>query len=518
MRLPSAGEQSAGRLLPSMRQLWVGLCAVGLVVMACDKDRERPPLVVVPAPIPAPPPVTPPPDAAVAEAVEPKVGEPADDAQETEGVPDDAAIDTGAVEGLALKRLLLRDPEAATKALETVGTPDAWQVAILAQLLLKRGESGPDLVPESALPEVESTGAPFTDDAGIAYVATALLPLRASAKARAPQVMLLPINTELAVTKVEGAWATVSVKLATDVRFGKAGSDPIASTGTSKTGAVELKWLSTNPIDAAALSAWAASKTGSPAKQDEAVVLLHRAFLIDRTEDARSAWLDAAWVANRASWVVNAATAQLHVAPKRIDVAWACVGEPATAKWVSFASGKLPAKLSDSFCLSHVDVRKPCSEKSQGPWQKRVEVLEKAAIVQGTVVQLVVDATRPRVLWFYSTDVRTHDACAGTQEVEVDMYRAHLRRLVMPLGTSKTVVRVESSAYQGTEFGVVAAPSDAKARSWLRKRSHSRWTLDERTGELNVSLGVTDTNFEDEHDVNGVTYATQPAFDCSQGC
>ena len=80
------------------------------------------------------------------------------------------------------------------------------------------------------------------------------------------------------------------------------------------------------------------------------------------------------------------------------------------------------------------------------------------------------------------------------------------------------MVRVESAAYQGTEFGVVAAPSDAKARAWLRRRAHSRWTMDGRSGELNVSLGVTDTHYEDEHDLTGVTYATEPAFDCSQGC
>ena len=194
-----------------MRQFWVSVCAVGVVLAACEKERERPPLVVVPAPTMAAPP-----DAAVAEVAPPKTEEQPDDAEEAVGVPDDAAIDTGAVDGLALKRLLVRDPEAASKALENVTTPDAWQVAILAQLMLRRGDPGPDLVPEAAMPEVESTGTPFTADAGVAYVATALLPLRASAKARAPQVMLLPINTELAVTKIDGAWATVSVKLATE--------------------------------------------------------------------------------------------------------------------------------------------------------------------------------------------------------------------------------------------------------------------------------------------------------------
>ncbi len=483
------------------------------VVSSCEKPRTPPPLIAAPPKVAAPIEV---PDAAAA-AAEPEA-EP--EPEPTVGMPDDPPFDQSATEGLPLKKLLLRDPDLAAKALEALPTPDAWQVSLLAQLALKKGNPGPDLVPEAPMPEVvpEPDTVFSSTDGGTAYIATALLPLKASSKARAPTLMQLPINTEVTVISVDGATAAVSLEVATDVHFGETGSTPKTSRGITKTGVVDAKWLVNEPLDPDALIAAAAKKTGSELKEDEAVVLLHRAFLIDRTERVRALLIDAAWKAHRASWVVTAAMAQLHVAPKRIDVAYACVGEPADAKWVSFASGKLPNKPPDSMCLTQVELRKPCEETKHATWQKRVDTLERAAIKKGPLVQLVVDATRPRVLWFYSLQMNVHEGCASTPEYMLDLYSAEVRRLVLPLGTSKTVVRVDARRYDGIELGVVAAPNEAKARAWLRKRSHFRFTLDPKLPELNLSLGVGDTDFESETDVNGITWARPPDFDCNAGC
>lgn len=469
----------------------------------CGKE-PRPPLLLVPAL-----PVAPQTDAAVTLAPEPDDAEP--------GMPPDEPEPGDAIEGAALKRLLLVDPDRAAKALNDLETPDAWQVALLAQLALTRHQDGPDVVPESKMPEVLPGDDSFTADAGVAYVASGLLPLKASLKRGAPTVMQLPINTKVTVLKLEGTTASVSVEVATQVSFSPNGAEPKAVTGLTKKGVVDAKWLVTRPVDAASLAAQAATKQGSEKEEDEAVVLLHRRFLIERTEMARAELIDAAWEAKRASWVVAAAMAQLHVALRRLDVAWACQKDASGAQWVSFKKGTLPAQRADSMCLTHVDVRKPCDPKQHAHWQKRVDTLEQAGFKRGPVVQLVVDATWPRVLWFYAADLRLHDACAETNEYDLDVSQARIRRLVLPLGTAKTVVHVETAAYDGTEFGVVAAPNEIKARAWLRKRATHRWTLDP-SGELNISLGVADTHFESEHDANGVTFALPPTFDCVTDC
>ncbi len=482
------------------------------VAIGCEK--RPPPPVVVPAP-----PVVVVPDAAMAEVPAPVPQTSADHEAEPNddpGLPDDPIINQEAVEGVALRKLLLRDPEKAAKALEALPMPDAWQISLIAQLALKRGNPGPDIVPESPLPDVLPEN-PFTADAGTAYVGTALLAVKTSGKAQAPTVVMLPINTSVTVTKVEGSAATIAAEIVTDVEFASSGSTPTGTHGIIKTGVVDVKWLVSAPVEPEPLKAIAETKKTGELEQDETVVLRHRVFLIERTERARAALIEAAWAANRAAWVVNAAMAQLHVAPKRIDVAWVCKGELLTAKWLSFASGKLP-KLPDSMCLSHVDLRKPCSEKAQATWQQRSDVLAKAGLIESPMVQLVIDATRPRVLWFYSIGLRTHDACASTPEVDLDPHSARVRRLVLPLGTAKTVVRIPFTGYVGTEFGVVAAPSEAKARAWLRKRSKFRWTPDEKTGELNISLGVADLDFEGESDVTGATYALPAEFECDSGC
>ena len=494
-----------------MQRAWV-VCPLLALASACEKPRPPPPLIVAPVPGPVHTQV---PDAAAEAALPPTEPEP----DVEPGMLDDPPFDQSASEGLPLKTLLLRDPDLAAKALEALPTPDAWQVALLAQLALKKGSPGPDLVPEAAMPEVLPEANGFSGpDGGTAWVATALMPLKASSKARAPTVMMLPINTELTVNALDGGLASVSVEVATEVEFGATGSTPTRVKTVSKTGVVEARWLVTAPVESESLRALAATRKGSERKEDEAVVLLHRAFLIDRTESARSRLLDAAWAAHRASWVVTAAMAQLHVAPRRIDVAYACSGDVTAAKWLSFSKGKLPAKLPEALCVTQVDLREPCDEKSRPGWEQRRQVLESAHLKRDAVVQLVVDATRSRVLWYYSVPLQVHEACAITPEYKLDLSGVQVRRLVMPLGTSKTVVRVSSNLYDGVELGVVGAPNEATARGWLRKRSHSRWTMDPPASELAISLGVGDTDFESQSDVNGVTWARPPPFDCAAGC
>jgi len=482
-----------------------------LAVAACEKPRPPPPLIVAPVPKPAP---VEPPDAAVAELVAP-TPEP----EPEPGVPDDPPFDEGASEGVPLKKLLLRDPDLAAKSLEALATPDAWQVSLLAQLALKKGNPGPDLVPEAPMPEVLPETNRFSEpDGGLAFVATALLPLKASSKPKAATVMMLPINTELTVIAIDGDQASVTVEVATDVEFAATGSSPTKVKTVSKTGVVDARWLVTQPVESEALRALAATRKGSEQKEDEAVVLLHRAFLIDRTENARSKLLDVAWAAHRAAWVVTAAMAQLHVAPRRIETAYACSGDPTVARWLSFAKGKLPTKRPEAFCLAQVDLRDPCDEKGRAAWRERGTVLESAHLERAPLVQLVVDATRPRVLWFYSVPLLVHEACAITHEYKLDLGGVQVRRLLMPLGTAKTVVRVASKLYDGVELGVVGAPNEAKARGWLRKRSHYRWSIDSSASELAISLGIGDTDFENETDVTGVTWARPPAFDCASSC
>ncbi len=504
--------------------MWAMGCLGLVVAVGCDESTERPP----------PPAVAPavavhdagddardaadagPTDAGLAASPDEE-----DDEPEEVGLPVDP-FERDSVDGAALKQLIIRDPDRAAEMLQNLTTPDPWQVALLAQLAIKRSEPGPDAVPESPMPDVLPRGAPFAlsadPDAGVAtaYVASALVPLKASPKGAT--VVMLPINTAVTVSRVDNGWAKVSVALASQVRFGRTGTTPTVVTSTSKTGVVEAKWLVAQPVDPAELTSWAASKKGSDLADDEAVVLLHRAFLISRTEAARRALVDAAWQARRATWVVTAALNHTLVAPHRIDVAYACVGNPATAKWLSLAKGKVPAKLPDAVCVTDVDVRKPCSEKRQGPWRKRIDALEQAGLKPGAVTQFVVDATRPRMLWFYDAAVHPKDECGDHEVLELDASHLHIRRLLLPLGTTKTVVNVESAAYVGTEFGVVAAASEAKARSWLRRRTATGWTFDEATHELNELLGVDDANYRAEHHVVAATVATLPDHDCAQSC
>lgn len=497
-------------MLVRMWRLAAALLAVAALA-ACD-ERPRPP-TVVPKPPPPPPPVdagAPEPEAARPEPKPP---------QNVQDFPEHPPAED-AVEGEDLVRLLLDDALRAERSLEALPTPDGWQVALMAQLGLRRGQAKEDALPERALPAL-------APDAGTAvagqsaWVASALLPLKAlpapkKKKAKPAVLMQLPINTEVRVDDVDGGIAQVTVEVAQEVDYGEADAKPTRVVTKPVQGVVDAAWLVPAPIDAAALVREARAQPDTEAGHDAAVVLWHRALMLERSEAAREGLLRAAWTARRASWVATAALARNFAPARNATLAWTCRGELPQAKWLSVAK-RPPKALPDDVCLVGVDTRTPCDFE---PATRRKAMAAQAAwreplgLEAHPVLKLVVDARQPRAILLAGSKLEFHDSCAEFEEVDLASYAATLRRLTLPLGTKDTVVRVPVPEYHGIEYAVLSAPSETRAVEWMRSRARYRWTVGAR-GELQVSLQPQDVQFALQPDATAATVATAPQKRCS---
>lgn len=434
---------------------------------------------------------------------------------EEAGLPQELSVDDGAVEGEGLIKLLLRDPARAAAALQEIPTPDGWQVALLARLAPRRAGHA-ERTPEPPLPELRPARAGEVQAGAKAWVGRESLPLRPLPK-QPGAPLELPLDTAVQLEALDGGSATVSVEVATQVDYGAAGSEPEALVTELRRGVVDARWLLPAPLEPRALlgEAQARLKAGGEANADAAVVLYRRALLIERSARAREGLLRAGWAAKRASVVVEAALARLLAPAAGLELAWACRGELAKATWVG-AAPKL--KLAADACVTGVDARAPCAyapAKKKKGWAALKAWRDAAGLAESPRLRFTVDARAPRLVLLADTTLAVRDECSDFEELRLDGGNATVRRLLLPLGVAKTVVRVAVPRYHGAEYAVVAAGNELKAAAWLRARGNYAWTAGARGG-LEVSLGVGDRGFTLEKDVTAATVRERPELEC--GC
>lgn len=475
-----------------------------LSLVACEKAPVAP--VVEPAPAPPPPKIEP---TVRTDAGPPVPRVPPDvlDGAATEGVPDDAPLDTDDLREANLQRLLLRDPDHAIRVLEQAPAPSAFHVAVLANLAMRRKVEGPPMQgKELPLPPLPASGLAATAP-GPAFVGVAQLEVRASAKGKI--VATLPTATAVTIEKLAGTTAVISTQLATRVDFGSLGTTPKAVVTTKVAGVVPLDALVTSAPDVGTLSSLVASQEETDAGRDAAVVYAHRAFLLSPSEYTRAQLLGAAWKARRPSWVASAALEPVWVTAKAFKAAWACRGDLSRAKWVP-VSEKPPADA----CFANVDLRTPCSTQPPAVVKRRETLTTLGHAEPAPVIEVVVDATRARRLWAVSMPIRPVAECDDeNDEHKIDIFGASIRRLQLPLGTSSLIVSLPVVGWHGVEHSIVGAQSEAKARDWLRSRTRTRWTYDSK-GEPSPSLSVGDTTFRTERDVASHSIGRLPQLDC----
>jgi hypothetical protein len=430
------------------------------------------------------------------------------DGTTTDGLPDDPPLSAENLEDAALRELLLRDPDRVIRVLERASAPSSFQVAVLAALALRRHVDGPPLqVNESALPWVPASGQPIAGP-GPAFVGIENLEVRAS-PGKGKVLVSLPAGAAVVVNTVMGAYARISVELATHVVFGADGGVPKQVVTKTFKGFAPVEALVGARPDTSTLAAEATTQPDTDAGHDVALVLWHRIFLISPSETVRAQLLAAAWKARRPSWVAAAALEPVWVTPRSLRVAWACTGDVTKARWTA-----LSAKPPSDVCFPGLDMRWPCTGTVPVSLNKRRELLKALGLATPSpVMQTVVDASRARRLWMVSLPLRPTSECRDVEEHTIDIFGAVVRRLQLPLGISATVVSVPVSGWNGVEHSVIGAQSEAKARDWLRSRAANKWTYDVQ-GEPAPFLGIGDENFRLERDVTTASVGRIPEMNC----
>jgi hypothetical protein len=494
-----------GESLPRMRV--VGLWVVVLVGAGCSERPAPPPVAPVVAPL----------DAGQPEA---DAGPPPDEARNVLQLPDSATVAEDPNRPLELQRLLLRDPELAERRLAQLETPSQWQVALLANFALRRGDHSLAAPREGDLPPV-SFGDAGVEGPGKAWVAAPLLELRAPAaprgKKRPALLASLPIGTEVQVDGLDGGLAAVSVSIATAVEFGETGEGPTHVESTVLEGQVELASLASTRIDATLLIARANAQPDTDAGHELAVALWYRALLLRHDEAAREGLLKAAWSAHRPSWAITAVLDRSFAAARGLSLIWGCRGgaaRPPVLRW------PLPRKAPADVCVTGVTEQQACDHdppRLKAQLEKSRLELEASGLQRRPSLAFTVDARLPRDAFLAQARLEQVDPCARFQELKLEGWGASYRLLHLPLGTAATRVSVAAPANHGVEYELISAAGQAKVAAWLRSRSHVRWTLG-RNGELEVSLQNGDTGFRLEPDVSAVTWAAEPlrSCDCNQ--
>lgn len=476
--------------------------AMGLVLASwltgCDEPPAPPPKqVVTRAPTRPPPPkveVPPPPPELVA-------------AFPDTVVPDDADTDE------RLLRLLLSDPAKAERILHTKTSPDAWQVAVIAQFALVRGEKTFDVDPEPMLPMPALDGG-VVSGPGPAWLAEDA-PLLAP-RGKQSTLATLPINTKVEVKTLEGEWAQVSVPIAQVAVFAEDDQAPKV-TATALLGRVKQTQLVAAPRDAEALMREALAQGDDTAGRLVAVALWHRAWRAERSERTRAGLLRAAWAARHASTLVRTALARNLAPVSGIRFAWACTGDdPAATKWLDVSRAR-PKPLPGSVCLSGLDARARCVDDSAAARSRAESTqqwLDALALTPKPWLRFTVDARDPRQVFLVTTPLDVADPCSDFEELTFEAASGQVRRLALPLGSRELVVWVPVTRHAGAEFAVPSATSEGLAVAWLRSRGNYRWTLDGR-GDLQPSLGTNARTYDVGADVSVTSFALAPERDCS---
>lgn len=431
-------------------------------------------------------------------------------------LPDDPMGPEDITDEQRLRALLLRDPRQAERHLVALTTPDQWQVALLAQLALRRGQRAPGALSEDS--RIALPPPPIVTGAGRAWVwvSEAVLWGAAGKRSRSPQAVL-PLGTPVEVLALDGGTATVAVELATTAEYGAVSEvepglpnePPVRVETTRLEGSVELRQLGAEAPDANAVIDLAERE----ADDERAAGLWLRAFQLEPSEHARRGLLEVAWRARRPALVATAALMHATAPARSLTLAWGCTGEPAGAQWERWPLRRNPK---GTVCVTGVDARTSCPHDSEGRRNGVADATaarEALGLTERPLLRLVVDGRTARRILLTSARLEAVDPCADFEEVKVAGWGASIRRLAVPLGAQRLTLLVPVQTAVGVEHAVIAAPSEAKAAAWLRSRSHLRWTIG-RAGELEPSLRTGDPGFRLEPDVIAATWAEPPARSC----
>lgn len=486
--------------MASVRVLVWGCCV--LVGAGCS-ERAAPPVV---APVVKPVPV-----AEIDAGVDAGSAEPEPD--NILQLPDTATLNEDPNRPAELIRLMLRDPELTERRLAALDTPSQWQVALLANFALRRGERSLPVPREGDLPPITLDGG--TLEAGKkAWVSVPLADLKpAGAAKKKPTLATLPIGTQVEIDALDGGVAFVAVPLATSVEFSENDEVPTHIDATVVKGQLDLAALSSTPVQADALIAEAQAQPTTDVGLDRAVALWYRALLIDHSERTREGLLTAAWNAHRPSWAVTAALDRTFAPARNLSLTWGCRGEASRAKLTRWPLNK---KSPADVCVTGISEQLACETDSPA-LKRQLDTakadLDASGLVRKPTLNFTVDARIARRLFVANSRLEVIDNCADFREVKVEGWGAAFRVLRLPLGIASAQVRVAVPSYHGVEYAVVSGASEAKIAAWLRSRGRNRWTFG-RNGELNPSLQNGDSGFKLEGDVSAVTFATAPLRGC----
>ena len=471
---------------------WLGVLAVGCT---CKEPAPPPPPAKV-AERPKDPPLLPP--------EEPDL---------IAGFPDEVALPEEADTEEALLKLLLADPLRAETTMNRLSSPTSWQISVMAQFAIARGENVAALDAEPALPALAPDGG--VKGPGPAWISQDATPLRGPAKKNAT-LATLPIDTKVEVTGIEGDDAVVSVPLAQTAIFGEEGRQPVRVHSTALIGRVPLSRLAAASPDPEALMTEALRLSDDAHAQLRAVALWEEAWRIERSERTRRGLLRAAWATRRASTVVRAALARNLAPVSDLRFSWACTtDDPSTAKALDVSKAR-PTKLPASACLSAPDGRGTCSNDPEAEQKQAAATkawLEGARLAPKPWLRFTVDAREPRQVFLVTTPLERADSCDEFEELSFEAESGIVRRLRLPLGTRQLVVWVPVTRHLGADFSIPSATTERQAVSWLRSRGRYRWTLDQ--GSLEPSLGMNATTFKLAAEVSATMFALRPERDCS---
>jgi hypothetical protein len=217
-----------------------------LVVLVCGCPEPKPPAPVIVPPVAAVP------DAGVVAGAPEPEPEPEPVSPEPDVVsdfPEDERAALDAQHDEALRRLLMIDASAAEAELTLMETPDAFRIALLAELARARGGKQGDVAPEPLLPL--DAGAPVV--AGAAWTVADAVPLTTTDATS--KGLVLPFNTQVQVLSLEQRQATIEVSLADVVTYDATGGAPRSVKAVAVKGTVPLSSLSPVALVAAALEA-----------------------------------------------------------------------------------------------------------------------------------------------------------------------------------------------------------------------------------------------------------------------
>jgi hypothetical protein len=481
-----------------------------LVVLVCGCPEPKPPAPVIVPPVAAVP------DAGVVAGAPEPEPEPEPVSPEPDVVsdfPEDERAALDAQHDEALRRLLMIDASAAEAELTLMETPDAFRIALLAELARARGGKQGDVAPEPLLPL--DAGAPVV--AGAAWTVADAVPLTTTDATS--KGLVLPFNTQVQVLSLEQRQATIEVSLADVVTYDATGGAPRSVKAVAVKGTVPLSSLSPVALVAAALEAEASRQPDDEAGQLRAIALRQRVWRIERSRRAREALLESGWKAKRASTVVLAALAHDLAPVKDLKVAaWCGADAPPSTKWLTGDVTRL-ARVGASECVAAFDARRACERDAKKEAKRRTGVTSwvqaHAADPRGSWLRFVVDGRTPRRLFLVETPLAVADPCNDFEEVTFDASQGRVRRLAFPLGRAALEVWVPVQAQLGVEYALVSAASEPQAVEWLRSRAKYRWTVGAR-GALQPSLGTDATGFAVSQDVDALTFALAPERSC--GC